>query len=97
MAEADINRFLTHLALHEKVSASTQNQTLAPLLFLYRVFLPDALARNIPTRRRTGAGNGSFPKNIDGRTPRRAKKDSITFTRRLFNGQSRRPSARRGL
>ena len=34
--EADINRFLTHLALHEKVSASTQNQALAALLFLYR-------------------------------------------------------------
>lgn len=34
--EADINRFLTHLALHEKVSASTQNQALAAILFLYR-------------------------------------------------------------
>jgi integron integrase len=36
MAEPDINRFLTHLALHENVSASTQNQALAALLFLYR-------------------------------------------------------------
>lgn len=36
MAEPEINRFLTHLALHEKVSASTQNQALAALLFLYR-------------------------------------------------------------
>jgi len=36
MAEPDINRFLTHLALHEKVSASTQNQALAAVLFLYR-------------------------------------------------------------
>ena len=36
MAEADINRFLTHLAVTEKVSASTQNQALAALLFLYR-------------------------------------------------------------
>ena len=36
MPEPDINRFLTHLALHEKVSASTQNQALAALLFLYR-------------------------------------------------------------
>lgn len=35
MAEADINQFLTHLALKEKVSASTQNQALAALLFLY--------------------------------------------------------------
>jgi len=36
MAEEDINRFLTHLAVTEKVSASTQNQALAALLFLYR-------------------------------------------------------------
>ncbi|MDP3089556.1 MAG: integron integrase [Nitrospira sp.] len=36
MAEADINRFLTHLALTEKVSASTQNQALSAFLFLYR-------------------------------------------------------------
>ena len=36
MAEADINRFLTHLAVTEQVSASTQNQALAVLLFLYR-------------------------------------------------------------
>ncbi len=36
MAEPDINRLLTHLAVKEKVSASTQNQALATLLFLYR-------------------------------------------------------------
>lgn len=36
MAEPDINQFLTHLALQEKVSASTQNQALSALLFLYR-------------------------------------------------------------
>ena len=36
MGEAGINRFLTHLAVTEKVSASTQNQALAALLFLYR-------------------------------------------------------------
>jgi len=36
MAEPDINQFLTHLALQEKVSASTQNQALAAVLFLYR-------------------------------------------------------------
>lgn len=36
MAEAEINQFLTHLAVTEKVSASTQNQALAALLFLYR-------------------------------------------------------------
>lgn len=36
MAEPEINRFLMHLAVTEKVSASTQNQALAALLFLYR-------------------------------------------------------------
>src|SRR5215831_12954329 len=36
MAEAEVNQFLTHLAVKEKVSASTQNQALSALLFLYR-------------------------------------------------------------
>ncbi len=36
MAEPEINAFLTHLAVREKVSASTQNQALSALLFLYR-------------------------------------------------------------
>ena len=36
MAEAEINAFLTHLAVKENVSASTQNQALSALLFLYR-------------------------------------------------------------
>ncbi|BAS26756.1 integrase [Limnochorda pilosa] len=36
MGEAEINAFLSHLATHEKVSASTRNQALSALLFLYR-------------------------------------------------------------
>ncbi len=36
MAEPEINAFLTHLAVKKKVSASTQNQALSALLFLYR-------------------------------------------------------------
>jgi site-specific recombinase XerD len=36
MAEREINAFLTHLAFEDKVSASTQNQALSALLFLYR-------------------------------------------------------------
>jgi integron integrase len=36
MAEPEINAFLTHLAVKEHVSASTQNQALSALLFLYR-------------------------------------------------------------
>ena len=36
MAEPEINAFLTHLAVKERISASTQNQALSALLFLYR-------------------------------------------------------------
>ena len=36
MGEPEINAFLTHLAVAGKVSASTQNQALSALLFLYR-------------------------------------------------------------
>jgi integron integrase len=36
MGAHEINEFLTHLAIEGKVSASTQNQALAALLFLYR-------------------------------------------------------------
>lgn len=36
MAEPEINAFLTRLAVKDKISASTQNQALAALLFLYR-------------------------------------------------------------
>ena len=36
MAEPEINAFLTHLAVKEKVAASAQNQALSAILFLYR-------------------------------------------------------------
>ena len=36
MAETEINTFLTHLAVKEHVSSSTQNQALYTILFLYR-------------------------------------------------------------
>ncbi len=36
MGETEITRFLSSLATHDKVSASTQNQALSALLFLYR-------------------------------------------------------------
>ena len=43
MGSAEVNGFLSHLAVEEHVSASTQNQALAALLFLYR----DLLERDI--------------------------------------------------
>lgn len=42
MAEPEIHAFLTHLAVKEKVCASTQNQALAALLFLYCHKYPNA-------------------------------------------------------
>jgi integron integrase len=38
MGEDEITRFLSALAVHEQVSASTQNQALCALLFLYRLY-----------------------------------------------------------
>ncbi|HEX9191605.1 MAG TPA: phage integrase N-terminal SAM-like domain-containing protein, partial [Candidatus Deferrimicrobiaceae bacterium] len=35
MGEAEVKSFLSNLATHRKVAASTQNQALAALLFLY--------------------------------------------------------------
>jgi hypothetical protein len=39
MAEPEINAFLTHFAVKERTSASTQNQALSALLVLYRYVL----------------------------------------------------------
>ena len=36
LTATEINAFVTHLAVHDDVSASTQNQALAAVLFLYR-------------------------------------------------------------
>jgi site-specific recombinase XerD len=45
MGEAEVNRFLTHLAVQQKAAASTQNQALSAILFLYQV----VLGRNLET------------------------------------------------
>jgi integron integrase len=45
MGEAEVNEFLTHLAVHENVAASTQNQALSGLLFLYQEVLGRDLDR----------------------------------------------------
>jgi integron integrase len=45
MAEREVNQFLTHLAIKERVSASTQNQALSALLFLYRYVLDRPLGQ----------------------------------------------------
>jgi integron integrase len=43
MGPAEIEAFLTHLAVHDQVAASTQNQALSALLFLYRDVLHQEL------------------------------------------------------
>jgi integron integrase len=45
MGENEIVEFLTHLAVERNVSASTQNQALSALLFLYQQFLERKLGR----------------------------------------------------
>jgi integron integrase len=45
MAEPEVNAFLTHLAVEGGVAASTQNQALAALLFLYEAVLDRPLDR----------------------------------------------------
>ena len=39
MGEKEITAFLTHLAVNRKVAASTQNQALSAIVFLYREFV----------------------------------------------------------
>jgi integrase len=47
MGSAEVTAFLTHLAMDEQVAASTQNQALSALLFLYRKVLKQELGMPI--------------------------------------------------
>lgn len=47
MGSAKIEEFLTHLAVRENVAASTQNQALHSVLFLYREVLKQDLNLNV--------------------------------------------------
>jgi len=51
MGNTEIEAFLTHLAVKEHVAASTQNQALSALLFLYREVLHKELERPIEALR----------------------------------------------
>lgn len=53
MGSEEVNAFLSHLAVAEQVSASTQNQALAALLFLYRELLERDLDLERVVRART--------------------------------------------
>jgi integron integrase len=43
LSEVHVREYLTHLAVHRDVAASTQNQALAAILFLYKYVLDDPL------------------------------------------------------
>ena len=58
MAEPEVNAFLTHLAVDRHVAASTQNQALAALLFLYEHVL------NKPLDRIEGVVRANRPKRL---------------------------------
>ncbi len=47
MGETEVNKFLTHLAVQRNVAASTQNQALNALVFVYRNVLGQPLGDNI--------------------------------------------------
>jgi site-specific recombinase XerD len=47
MGGDEVNAFLTHLAVNENVAASTQNQALSAILFLYREVLELDLGLNL--------------------------------------------------
>jgi integron integrase len=47
MGDAEINEFVTHLAVNLKVSSSTQTQALSAILFLYRQVLGMEVGRDI--------------------------------------------------
>jgi integron integrase len=51
MGSPEIEAFLTHLAVHQQVAASTQNQALSALLFVYRDVLRQPLDRSIDATR----------------------------------------------
>jgi site-specific recombinase XerD len=53
MGSAEVNAFLSHLAVDLQVSASTQKQALAALLFLYREVLERDLELEGVVRART--------------------------------------------
>jgi len=57
MGEEEVRAFLTHLAVEARVSASTQNQAMSALVFLYR----EVLAREL----------GDFSGSVRARTPQR--------------------------
>jgi Phage integrase, N-terminal SAM-like domain len=70
MGAAEVERFLTHLAVRRRVAASTQNQALNALLFLYeqalRLKLGELSALRARRTRRLPVLTGRTPRPGDG-------------------------------
>ena len=54
LGPGEVVDFLSHLAVHDRVSPSTQNQALNALIFLYREVLQVPLFIKLPGQRRAG-------------------------------------------
>jgi integron integrase len=83
MAEPEINAFLTHLAITDKVSASTQNQALSALLFLYRHVLG----------REVGDLGGVVRARVSHRIPVVLTRDEVRAVLAQLDGECRLPAA----
>jgi len=92
MGEDKITRFLSALAVHGHVSASTQNQALCALVFLYRHFLGQSHG-SIHTRTANGAGSGSFRPHRSAWTRDLVSAGDIICMNRFSNELSKRPRA----
>ena len=58
MGKTEIERFLSHLAINRNVTASTQNQALSAILFLYKFVL------KLPLKIESRANRASKPKRL---------------------------------
>ncbi len=58
MGEPEVEQFLSYLAVEGQVAASTQNQALAALLFLYKVLL------DMPLKERIDASRAKRPERL---------------------------------
>jgi hypothetical protein len=68
MGAAEVSAFLTSLAVHSKVAASTQNQALSALLFLYReVLVVDLHLPVVLTRKEVRAVGSDWSSSLTAR------------------------------
>jgi hypothetical protein len=82
MGASEVQAFLTHLAVEGNVAASTQNQALSALLFLYREVLHQDLGTIDALRARWTASTSRK------RTKPSCEKHTVTLTCSTFDGES---------